>query len=120
MGISSYVTFLGDCHDVSQQLQQSDILVVPSREEGFGLVAIEGMAAYVPVIASNVGGLAEIIQNGYNGYLFEKENYTELAELILKVMKQDNQELTSNAYKRAFNQFNICRTSEEMRLAYLK
>ena len=119
LGVYSSVKFLGNCHNIPQLLQQASLLVVPSREEGFGLVAIEGMASYTPVIAAKVGGLTEIIQNGITGYLFEKENYVELAKLIDLVIEKNNDQLVQNAYEVAQNKFNIIRTAIETRNIYL-
>ena len=62
-----------------------DVLVVPSRFEGFGLSAVEGMAASLPVIASDTGGLTEIIQDGESGLLFETGNVDELAERMSRL-----------------------------------
>lgn len=61
----------------------ADILVVPSYYEPFGLVTLEGMAARVPVVASRVGGLSAIIEDGKNGLLFEPRNPLKLKEKVL-------------------------------------
>ena len=73
-------------HDYASTLTlyaQADICVVPSIwEEPFGLVAVEAMAAGRPVVASRVGGLKEIVQDGETGFLFERGNAQELAGLL--------------------------------------
>lgn len=66
-----------------------DIVVVPSRFEGFGLTAIEAMACEKPVIASNVDGLAEIIQDGQNGFLVPAEDVNGFAVRILELAKDE-------------------------------
>lgn len=63
-----------------------DVLTVPSRFEGFGLTAVEAMAAGLPVVASRVGGLPEIVQDGVTGFLVEPQDYRELADAILKCL----------------------------------
>ena len=68
-----------------KHLRLIDVLVVPSRFEGFGLSAVEGMAASVPVIASDTGGLKEIIQDGESGLLFETGNVDELADRMSRL-----------------------------------
>ena len=66
-----------------------DIVVVPSRFEGFGLTAIEAMACRKPVVASRVDGLAEIIQNGQNGFLVPSEDIEGLADCIVELIKDE-------------------------------
>jgi glycosyltransferase involved in cell wall biosynthesis len=62
--------------------------IVPSRNEAFGLVNIESMAVGVPVIGSNTGGIAEIVRNGKDGFLFPPGDHTQLARRILQLMEQ--------------------------------
>lgn len=86
----------------------TDIAVVPSTEaESFGLVALEGMLAKKPVIASNHGGLTEIVVNNETGFLVEPNNEKALYEAILKLI--ENPKLRSsfggNGYQRAIKEF---------------
>lgn len=78
--------FVGSVESLCPVLEKSAVLVLPSREEGFGIVLLEAMDAGVPVVASRVGGIPEIIEHGYNGMLVERENHVELAGAILKVL----------------------------------
>lgn len=80
IGVEDRVHFLGFRDDVPRILRTVDIVVLSSHWEGFGLAAIEGMAAGKPVIASNVPGLRGIVQNA--GLLFEKSNANELCDKI--------------------------------------
>lgn len=80
--IEDSVKFLGSRDDIPELLAQSDLFVLTSRIEGFGLVLIEAMTAGLPVIASNILGPKELIADGTNGLLFESENYLELADKI--------------------------------------
>jgi len=72
--------------DAMRHFSVMDAMVMPSRFEGFGLSAIEAMSAAVPIIASKTGGLAEIIENGQSGLLFETDNsvalYSEMVRLL--------------------------------------
>jgi glycosyltransferase involved in cell wall biosynthesis len=81
--LSQRVAFLGNRSDIPEILQSSDVVVQSSHYEGFGIAALEGMAANKPVIASDVEGLREVV-SGY-GLLFKKGDHKQLAELILKL-----------------------------------
>ena len=60
--------FIGEEHDPVRWLSIADLFLLPSVQESFGLAALEAMACEVPVIASNVGGLPEIVRQGVTGY----------------------------------------------------
>ncbi|MDD2325481.1 MAG: glycosyltransferase [Alphaproteobacteria bacterium] len=85
---------------IAAQMAAGDVVVMPSRWEGFGLVAVEAMRLSKPVIASNVGGLPEIIQHCKTGYLFPKENVGALTAMLKQVERQKLQELGVAGYKR--------------------
>ncbi len=80
--LNDRVQFLGTTNDVPALIGEYDVVVMPSRWEGIGLVVMEGMAAARPVIASNVGGIPEIVEHGKTGVLVQSENPTALAEAI--------------------------------------
>jgi glycosyltransferase involved in cell wall biosynthesis len=65
-----------------QHMALMDVVVVPSRFEGFGLAAAEAMAMGKAVVASKVDGLAEVVDHEENGLLFEKEDYSQLSKHI--------------------------------------
>lgn len=77
------VTFTGYRTDIPEILASLDVLVVPSLWEGFGLTAAEGMAANIPVVATNVGGLPEIVKTGETGLLVPANDPLALAEGVL-------------------------------------
>lgn len=81
--LTNRVHFLGIRTDVKNLLKTVDIVVISSHWEGFGLAAAEAMAAGIPVIASNVSGLNEIIQN--SGLLFPQGDANTLAKLIIEI-----------------------------------
>ncbi|MGH9617061.1 MAG: glycosyltransferase, partial [Acidobacteriaceae bacterium] len=68
--ISDRVSFLGKHDQVNQLLPAADLMLMPSELESFGLAALEAMACEVPTIATNVGGVPELIQDGVTGLLF--------------------------------------------------
>jgi len=68
-GLNNEVRFLGYRDDIPELLRKIDIVAVPSKREAFGMVAIESMAARVPVVATRVGGLPELIDNDHTGLL---------------------------------------------------
>jgi len=79
------VIFAGNRSDIPDILAASDLFILPSRSEGTPAALIEAMASGLPCIATNAGGIPEVITNGDNGYLFEKENVGELADKIKSV-----------------------------------
>lgn len=109
------VHLLGLRNDVPPLLKASDVVVQSSHIEGFGLAAVEAMAAGKPVIASNVNGLAGVVEGA--GLLFEHENVEQLAACISKVLEDRNlyDDLVEKGYKRA-----AMYTIEAMAEKYLK
>jgi len=69
LGLSDRVTFVGVVDRVAPLLAKADLLLLPSSTESFGLVALEAMASGVPVVASDVGGIPEVVDHGNTGYL---------------------------------------------------
>jgi len=70
-GIADRVDFLGKQENVNELLALADIMLMPSEMESFGLAALEAMACRVPAIATNVGGVPELIEHQHNGLLYE-------------------------------------------------
>lgn len=87
MGISDKVDFVGAVSKskLPEYYRGADILVMPSLKEAFGLVALEAMACGLPVAVSNREGLAELIQDGVDGLLFDPENEEDVRDAILRL-----------------------------------
>ncbi|WP_396192453.1 N-acetyl-alpha-D-glucosaminyl L-malate synthase BshA [Flavobacterium sp.] len=86
LGIQDKVIFFGNSNEIDQILSYSDLFLLPSQTESFGLAALEAMAWSVPVISSNSGGLPEVNFNGQSGYLSDVGNVDEMAENALKIL----------------------------------
>ncbi|MBN1494602.1 glycosyltransferase family 4 protein [Candidatus Peregrinibacteria bacterium] len=84
--IKNNVIFLGFRKDIPQIMKSADVFVLPSVKEAFGLVLLEAMAAELPIIASEVGGIPEIIENGVNGMLISPHDEDRLANGIIKLL----------------------------------
>ena len=88
LNIENNVIFTGWRNDVGNLLQISNIYVASSIREGFGINLVEAMACGLPVIAFENRGHKEIIKNGENGYLVEKDNIKKMAEYIEKILRE--------------------------------
>ena len=82
LGVDERVSFLGHREDVPSLLAQADLFVLPSRSEAFPNAAIEAMAAGLPVVATAVGGLLDLVQDGRTGVLVEPDSPTALTSAI--------------------------------------
>jgi N-acetyl-alpha-D-glucosaminyl L-malate synthase BshA len=80
------VLFLGKQDHVQEKLGLADLFLLPSDEESFGLAALEAMACEVPVVATNVGGLPEVVKHGVDGYLFEPRDVHTAAKYALEIL----------------------------------
>ncbi|GGA71689.1 N-acetyl-alpha-D-glucosaminyl L-malate synthase BshA [Flavobacterium palustre] len=89
LGILEKVIFFGNSNEIDKILSNSDLFLLPSETESFGLAALEAMAWGVPVISSNSGGLPEVNFEGVSGYLSTVGNIDEMAENALKILKED-------------------------------
>jgi len=89
LGIQDKVIFFGNSNEIETILCQTDLFLLPSKTESFGLVALEAMACGVPVISSNAGGLPEVNKDGFSGYLSEVGDVNGMAKNAIKILKED-------------------------------
>ena len=85
-GLHDDVVFIGEEHDPVRWLSIADLFLLPSAQESFGLAALEAMACEVPVIASNVGGLPEIVRQGVTGYTCAPDDVMEMSSLAMDLL----------------------------------
>jgi N-acetyl-alpha-D-glucosaminyl L-malate synthase BshA len=86
LGISQHVHAVGAQEEVLPLLSISDLFLLPSSQESFGLAALEAMACEVPVVASRVGGIPEVIEDGVTGFLHPPEALDDMAASALKLL----------------------------------
>ena len=100
LGISEKVLFLGNSSEVDKILCLSDLFLLPSKTESFGLAALEAMAAKTPVISTNSGGLSEVNVNGETGFLSDVGNTDEMANNAIYILENELrlQEFKNNAF----------------------
>ena len=103
------VIITGWTTNVEQYIPAIDIAVLPSKWEGFGLVILEYMACKKPIVATKVGGIANIIKEGKNGYLTNCMDYKKLSERICNYIenKEDVNKITNENFKYVNNEYNI-------------
>ncbi|MBZ9729668.1 N-acetyl-alpha-D-glucosaminyl L-malate synthase BshA [Salegentibacter sp. JZCK2] len=101
LNISDKVMFLGQSHEIDKILCFSDLFLLPSEKESFGLSALEAMVNGVAVISTNTGGLPEVNQNGISGYLSNVGDVQEMAANALKILENEEilEEFKNNARK---------------------
>jgi N-acetyl-alpha-D-glucosaminyl L-malate synthase BshA len=86
LGLTGRVHYLGKQNNVAEIIGMTDLLLLPSEKESFGLVALEAMAAGVPTIGSNAGGIPEVVRHGENGYLAPVGHIRDMAEYAIKLL----------------------------------
>ncbi|UOX32883.1 N-acetyl-alpha-D-glucosaminyl L-malate synthase BshA [Flavobacterium sediminilitoris] len=108
LGIHNKVIFFGNSNEIDKILCYTDLFLLPSETESFGLAALEAMACGVPVISSNSGGLPEVNINGVTGYLSDVGDIEDMSKNAITIL-QDDQKINTfkkNALKRA-SEFDI-------------
>jgi len=103
LNVSNKIHFLGLQSSIEKLLAISDLFLLPSEKENFSLSALEAMSCGVPVIATQVGGMAEMIDNGKDGYLFDVGDIDGMAEAGIKLLddKDSYKKISAAAQKKA-------------------
>lgn len=116
LGIQDKVFFTGFVDDTTLKKCYAicDVYVIPSRLEGFGLTILEAMAAEKPVVATNVGGIPELVKQHRNGILVKPKNPEQLAEAIISILlnKEKSEVIQINNYNDARDIFTWQKTAE--------
>jgi N-acetyl-alpha-D-glucosaminyl L-malate synthase BshA len=87
LGIQNKVIFFGNSNEIDKILCFSDLFLLPSETESFGLAALEAMACGVPVISSNSGGLPEVNKDGFSGYLSNVGDVAKMSHDAISLLK---------------------------------
>ena len=103
LGLIDKIYFTGIQENIVPLLSLSDIYLLPSKSESFGLSALEALSCSVPVIGTNVGGLSEVVEDGKSGFLIDPDDADEIAESSLRILCDLNlrQSMSEEARKRA-------------------
>ncbi len=109
LGVNKEVKFLGVRKNIKELMDSAKIFILPSRSEGFGIVIIEAMSNMLPVIATNVGGIPELIENGKEGILSPPEDPKALAQAMNSLLENEElrEKLSQAAYKKVREKYSI-------------
>ena len=91
LGLSNCFHFVGGIANLREHLSTSDIFVLPSRSEGFSNAIVEAMAASLPVVATNVGGNAEAVEDGVTGFIVPSDDPAALSTAIIRLISNPSQ-----------------------------
>jgi glycosyltransferase involved in cell wall biosynthesis len=122
LGVGDRFSFLGFRRDVPRLLSGSDLLAMPSRNEGLGMSILEAMALSVPVVASRVGGIPEAVTDGITGILVSPEQPDELARACVELIENGGRarQMGRAGRKAVEERFSIGRSIERTARLYLE
>lgn len=121
LGLSGVVKYLGNRRDIPEILSKIDCLVMPSiSEESFGRVIVEAQASGVPVVATKVGGVVEIIADGQDGLLVHPKDPEALSDAVLKVLTDPElaHRLSVNGRRKVEEKFSLEKMAQETLRVY--
>jgi len=109
LNLEDHVLPIGEVDDVLNYLRMADLFVLPSYFEGLPIGLLEAMACGLPVIASNVGGNVEVIEDGINGLFVESKNIDDLTIKIVRILKHEDElrEMSRNARRTVEKRFSL-------------
>ena len=107
LGLEGAVRFLGHVAPIQRAIEGATVVVVPSMGEGFGMVALEAMERARPVVAAEIGGLGELVEDGVTGYLVPPGEAEQLADAIVRLASDPGRaaELGQAGRRRALEEF---------------
>ncbi len=107
LNLCEHIKFLGKQEALVELLNAADIFLIPSQSESFGLAALEAMACGLPVVASSVGGLPELVKHNETGFIAEIGDIDRMAKYVIDLLSNDKkyQIFSENARNRAVNLF---------------
>ena len=107
LGIEDHVLFLGKQDNVAELLAMSDVMLLLSEKESFGLVLLEAMACGVPCIGTRIGGIPEVIQHGETGYICELGDVEGVAQQAIQLLQDDtlHAKMAKRSMQVAYEQF---------------
>jgi len=108
LGIADRVDFLGACESMEDLMAMADVLLLPSEHESFGLVALEAMSTQTPVVATDRGGLPELIEHGVTGFLHDPHDLDAHARSALAVLQDGKLALEIGEAARAVAKRRFC------------
>lgn len=120
LGINDRVIFLGQRKNIAIFLKNSDIFALPSLREAFGMVNLEAMITGLPVVASRVGGISEVVENGKTGFLMEPGNSKNIALTLEKLIIDEKlrEKFGQNGKKRVIENFDAKIMAENYQKIY--
>jgi L-malate glycosyltransferase len=109
LGIAGLVHGLGAQEEVAPLLSISDVFLLPSAQESFGLAALEAMACEVPVVASCVGGIPEVIEDGVSGFLHPLDRLDDMASSAVRLLSDPelHRRMADAACRRVHDRFSV-------------
>jgi len=109
LGLGDHVTFLGKQSALPEILSVADVFLLPSQQESFGLSALEAMSCEVPVIATNIGGIPEVVRHGETGYVAELGDIKRMAKYCVDLLTSPKklEAFRAASRKRAVEKFDI-------------
>ncbi len=111
----------GEVDDIGPYLERADVVVIPSdRPEGFGLTAVEAFARGRPVVGSSFGGIAEIVHDGVNGWLFEPGDHERLGDILRRLGHDDVVQTGARAREDYDRHYTLDRYAREWRAAFAR
>lgn len=118
LGLADAVRFVGWRRDLPAIYSDLDAVVIASRNEGTPVSLIEAMAAGAPVVSTAVGGVPDLLEDGKLGVLVPPDNVTELAEGVIRVLREGRGDRTLQAQAHALQQYDSARLVADMRALY--